>query len=300
VVFGGSNWATTYEGVTPEYFDVRGWATSSGRPFDAADVATATKVVLLGETVAHNLFGTSNPLGQIVRVNKVPMVVIGVLVRKGQSLQAQDQDDTLLMPITTLRKRIIGGGRAKLRLVNSISVKVREHAATADTQAAIQMLLRERHRLQPDQGDDFNMRDLTEVLTAREESARAMTLLLAAVGAVSLLVGGISIMNMMLASVTERTREIGLRMAVGARRRDILYQFLIESLMIALLGAACGIALGIGASFAIADFAEWRTDIQPGAIALAIGFAAAVGVFFGFYPAHKASQLSPLGALRFE
>ena len=300
VVFGGSNWSTAYWGITPEYFEVRNWTVAAGRPIEAADVNGAAKVVLLGETVARNLFGDSDPIGQIVRVRKVPMEVIGVLDRKGQSLQGQDQDDTILMPITTARNRIMGGTTAKLRSAGSISVKIRDGADMTNAESEMRTLLRQRHRLQPGQDDDFTLRNLSEVLGAREESTRIMTLLLAAVASVSLLVGGIGIMNIMLVSVTERTREIGLRMAVGARAKDILSQFLVEAVTLALVGGIVGIVLGVGGSFAIGHFAGWRTDLDIKAIVLAVGFAAGVGVFFGFYPARKASRLLPIEALRYE
>ena len=300
LVFGGTNWSTQFYGVTPEYFEVRNWVIATGKAFDPADVTGAGKVVLLGETVARSLFGDSDPIGQVVRVRKVPMEVIGVLERKGQSLQGQDQDDVILMPITTARNRILGGNQAKLRSVGTISVKVRDGADMAHAEAELSTLLRQRHRLQPGQPDDFTLRNLAEVLGAREESTRVMTMLLAAVASVSLLVGGIGIMNIMLVSVTERTREIGLRMAVGARAKDILSQFLVEAVTLALVGGMCGILLGIGGSFAIAHFAGWRTDLDVNAIVLAVSFAAAVGVFFGFYPARKASRLLPIEALRYE
>ena len=300
LVFGGNNWSTTFHGVTPEYFEARNWAIASGKGFEPADLTGAGKVVLLGETVARNLFGEGDPIGQIVRVRKVPMQVIGVLARKGQSLQGQDQDDMILMPITTARNRIFGGSQAKLRLVHYISVKVRDDADIVHAEAEIRTLLRQRHRVQDGRDDDFTLRNLSEVLGAREESTRIMTLLLLAVASVSLLVGGIGIMNIMLVSVTERTREIGLRMAVGARGRDILSQFLVEAVTLALVGGICGILLGVGGSYAIGHFAGWRTVLNVNSIILAVGFAAAVGVFFGFYPARKASRLLPIEALRYE
>jgi putative ABC transport system permease protein len=300
IVAAGANWSTVFFGVTPEYFEARNWTIAGGKAFDAQDVSSASKVVLLGETVARNLFGDDDPIGHIVRVRKVPMEVIGVLERKGQSLQGQDQDDVILMPITTARNRVLGGSGVKLRTVGSISVKVRDGVDMARAEAEIRNLLRERHRLQPNQEDDFTLRNLAEVLGAREESSRVMALLLAAVASVSLLVGGIGIMNIMLVSVTERTREIGLRMAVGARARDILSQFLVEAVTLAIVGGLCGIALGIAGSFAIAHFAGWRVDLDLQAIVLAVGFAAAVGIFFGYYPARKASRLLPIEALRYE
>lgn len=300
MVVGSRNWLTSFHGSTAEFFEVRNWAIASGKSFGPADVRGSGKVVLLGETVARNLFGDTDPIGQIVRVRTVPMEVIGVLERKGQTLQGHDQDDMILIPITTARNRILGGTQAKPRSVHYISVKVRDGADMAHAEADIRTLLRQRHRLQPNQNDDFTLRSIVDVLGVHEESTRIMTLLLAAVASVSLLVGGIGIMNIMLVSVTERTREIGLRMAVGARGRDILSQFLVEAVTLTLVSGLCGILLGIGASYAIGHFAGWRTEISVNAIVLAAGFAAVVGVFFGFYPARKASRLSPIEALRDE
>ncbi len=300
VVAGNNNWSTAFYGITPEYFEARNWVIASGKSFDPADVTGSGKVVLLGETVARTLFGDSDPVGQVVRVHKVPMRVIGTLERKGQSLMGQDQDDVILMPISTARNRILGGNAAKQRSVQSISIKVREGASMAEAESEMRRLLRQRHRLQSSQEDDFTLRNLSEVLGAREESSRIMTLLLAAVASVSLLVGGIGIMNIMLVSVTERTREIGLRMAVGARGSDILSQFLVEAVTLALIGGLCGTVLGVGGSYAIGHFAGWRIAINVQAVVLAVGFAAAIGVFFGFYPARKASRLLPIEALRYE
>jgi putative ABC transport system permease protein len=299
-VAGTNNWSTQFYGVTPEYFEARNWAIAAGKGFEPADLTGSAKVVLLGETVARNLFGDADPIGQVVRVRKVPMTVIGVLERKGQSLMGQDQDDVILMPISTARNRVLGGNTAKVRSVGTIWVKVQDGADMAEAEAEIRSLLRQRHRIQPGADDTFTLRNLSEVLGAREQSSRVMTLLLAAVASVSLLVGGIGIMNIMLVSVTERTREIGLRMAVGARARDILSQFLVEAVTLALVGGLCGILLGVAGSYAIGHFAQWRIEIEASAIALAAGFAAAVGVFFGFYPARKASRLLPIEALRYE
>jgi len=300
VVAGNNNWSTVFYGVTLEYFEARNWVIASGKGFEPGDIAGSAKVVLLGETVARNLFGDGDPIGQSVRVRKVPMQVIGVLERKGQSLQGWDQDDVMLMPISTARNRVLGGNVAKLRSVGSISIKVREGANMPEVESEIRSLLRQRHRLQSGQDDDFSLRNLSEVLSAREESSRIMTLLLAAVASVSLLVGGIGIMNIMLVSVTERTREIGLRMAVGARGRDILAQFLVEAITLALIGGLLGVVLGLGGSYAISELAGWRVELRPESIALAVSFAAAIGIFFGFYPARKASRLLPIEALRYE
>jgi putative ABC transport system permease protein len=301
VVAGNNNWSTVFYGVTPEYFEARNWVIASGKGFEPTDMTGSGKVVLLGETVARSLFGDSDPIGQSIRVRKVPMRVIGVLERKGQSLMGQDQDDVILMPISTARNRVLGGNLAKQRSVGSISIKVREGANMAEAESEIRGLLRQRHRLQQrGQDDDFTLRNLSEVLSAREESSRIMTLLLAAVASVSLLVGGIGIMNIMLVSVTERTREIGLRMAVGARGSDILAQFLVEAITLALIGGLLGIVLGVGGSYAISNLAGWRVELRPESVVLAVGFAAAIGIFFGFYPARKASRLLPIEALRYE
>jgi len=300
VVAGNNNWSTAFYGVTPEYFEVRNWAIATGKIFDAADLTGSGKVALLGETVARSLFGDADPVGQVIRIRKVPFTVIGTLERKGQNLLGQDQDDVVLMPLSTARNRVLGGGTARQRTVGSASIKVREGEDMSEVIEEMRSLLRQRHRLQPGTDDDFTLRNLSEVLQAQEQSSRIMTLLLAAIASVSLLVGGIGIMNIMLVSVTERTREIGLRMAVGARGRDILAQFLVEAVTLALIGGALGILLGVGGSYAIGHLAEWRTELNVQAIVLAAGFAAAVGVFFGFYPARKASRLLPIEALRYE
>ncbi len=300
VVAGSSNWSTVFYGVSPGYFEARNWVIATGKGFEPADLTGSAKVALVGETVARNLFGDADPIGQVIRIRKVPFTVIGTLERKGQSLMGQDQDDVILMPISTARNRVLGGNAARQRTVGAVFVKVREGASMADAESESRNLLRQRHRLQQGQEDDFTLRNLSEVLSAREESSRIMTLLLAAVASVSLLVGGIGIMNIMLVSVTERTREIGLRMAVGARGRDILAQFLVEAVTLALIGGLLGIALGIAGSFGIGHLAEWRVELRPDSVLLAAGFAAAVGVFFGYYPARKASRLLPIEALRYE
>jgi putative ABC transport system permease protein len=300
VVAGSTNWSTVFYGVTPEYFEVRNWVIGSGRGFEASDLTGSAKVALLGETVVRSLFGDTDPIGQVIRIRKVPFVVIGTLERKGQSLMGQDQDDVILMPISSARNRVLGGWGGRQRTVGSIFIKIREGADMAEAESQMRTLLRQRHRLQQGQEDDFTLRNLSEVLGAQEASSRIMTLLLAAVASVSLLVGGIGIMNIMLVSVTERTREIGLRMAVGARSRDILAQFLVEAVTLALIGGLLGIVLGVAGSAGIAHLAEWRVELRPDSVVLAVGFAAAVGVFFGFYPARKASRLLPIEALRYE
>jgi putative ABC transport system permease protein len=300
MVFGASNWLTSFHGSTLDFFDARNWRIVAGKSFDEDDLERAAKVVLLGETVARSLFGDADPIGQIVRVRKAPMEVIGIMERKGQTPQGWDQDDMILVPITTARNRLLGGSYAKVNLVHYISVKVRDGVDLAHTEADIRGLLRQRHRLPADAPDDFTVRNLSEALKARQDSAESMTFLLAAVASISLLIGGIGIMNIMLVSVKERTREIGLRMAVGARGRDILSQFLVEAVALALLGSACGILVGVGGSYAIAHFAGWATNVSMHAMALSVAFAMTVGVLFGFYPAHRASRLVPVEALRRE
>ena len=300
VIVGNANWSTSFYGTTPEYLDVREWPIIEGRNFEATEMNGAGKVALIGQTVAKNLFGDASPVDQVIRVRKVPLTVIGVLDRKGQSMMGQDQDDIILMPISTARKRVLGAAQAKSRSVGSIMVKVRDGADMSAADARMRELLRQRHRLQPGQDDDFFVRNLSEILQAQEASSKVMALLLAAVASVSLLVGGIGIMNIMLVSVTERTREIGLRMAVGARGRDILTQFLVEATTLSLIGGAIGILLGVGGAMLIADLAGWRTELSGASIVLAAGFAGAIGIFFGYYPARKASRLLPIEALRYE
>jgi putative ABC transport system permease protein len=251
-------------------------------------------------TVSRNLFGDEDPLGQVIRIKKVPFTIIGVMDRKGQTTWGQDQDDQILIPISTAKTKVLGGNQAKGRAVGAITIKVREAGLMKAAENEIRELLRQRHKLQTFQEDDFNLRNLAEVLQSQEAASKVLTLLLAAIASVSLLVGGIGIMNIMLVSVTERTREIGLRMAVGARGRDILAQFLVEAVTLSLIGGAIGIGAGLLGSSAIAYFAEWHTVLQVQAVLVAFGFAASVGIFFGFYPARKAAGLNPIDALRYE
>ena len=300
VVYGNLNWGTVVQGVTPEYFEAREWAVIEGKPLTQEDVDGATKVALIGQTVAKNLFADSDPLGQTIRVRKVPFTVVGILDRKGQNTWGQDQDDVLLIPMSTAKRKVIGGSQARAKNVGAISIKVRDAKTMKDAEEEIRALLRQRHKLQPHQDDDFWLRNLSEVLESQEAASRVLTNLLAAIASVSLMVGGIGIMNIMLVSVTERTREIGLRMAVGARGRDILTQFLVEAVTLSLIGGAIGIAAGVGGSYALAYFAEWQTLLSAQAMVIAFGFAAAVGVFFGFYPARKPAGLNPIEALRYE
>ncbi|MGH7374373.1 MAG: ABC transporter permease [Candidatus Rokuibacteriota bacterium] len=300
VVYSNLNWFTGILGVTPEYFAARDWEVISGRQLTQEEVDGASKVALVGQTVARNLFGDEDPLGQVIRIKKVPFTIIGVMDRKGQNTWGQDQDDQILIPLSTAKTKVLGGSQAKGRAVGAITIKVRDAALMKEAEHEIRDLLRQRHRLQSFQEDDFNLRNLSEVLQSQEAASRVLTTLLAAIASVSLLVGGIGIMNIMLVSVTERTREIGLRMAVGARGKDILTQFLVEAVTLSLIGGAIGVGFGLLASYLIAYFAEWRTLLQLDAILLAFGFSAAVGIFFGFYPARKAAGLNPIDALRYE
>jgi putative ABC transport system permease protein len=300
VVAANANWSTQVLGTTPEYLEVRDWPLADGRSFDAAETAGSAKVAVIGLTVAQQLFGDADPIDQTIRVRKLPLQVIGVLSRKGQNSMGQDQDDVIVVPLSTYRNRIQGMSAGRIKRVGAIMVKVREGQSMHDATEKMRELLRQRHRLQSGADDDFSVRNLTEMLQAQEESSRVMSLLLAAVAGVSLVVGGIGIMNIMLVSVTERTREIGLRMAVGARSRDILGQFLIEAVTLSLVGGAIGIVLGALATWAIGSFAGWQVLLSGRSILLAVGFSAAVGVFFGFYPARRAAALLPIQALRHE
>jgi putative ABC transport system permease protein len=301
VVWGNSNWSTQVFGVTPEYLDVRQWPLVAGRVFEPAEMAGAAKVCLIGATVAKQLFGDADPMDQSIRIKRVPFTVIGVLDVKGQSMMGNDQDDLILVPLKTARSRVLGtASAARNRTVGTIWVKAADGVDTKRVEELVRSLLRQRHRLPVGADDDFSLRNLAEVMAAQEASSRVLALLLAAVASVSLLVGGIGIMNIMLVSVTERTREIGLRMAVGARTRDILGQFLVEAVTLSLIGGLAGVALGIGGAVAIAELAGWRIALSPEAILLAVAFAFVIGVFFGFYPARKAARLNPVEALRFE
>ena len=299
VVYGNNNWGTQILGTTPAYLPIRDLAIDQGQQFTNADVESAAKVALLGKTVVDNLFYGDNPVGQIVRIKTVPFTVIGTLVPKGQSPTGQDQDDVILMPISTAKKKVIGVSQANYAAVGSIYVQARE-GRTADVQDQMSGLLRQRHHLQTNEDDDFTIRNMEEVFKAQESSAHVMSILLAAIASVSLLVGGIGIMNIMLVSVTERTREIGLRQAVGAKTHDILSQFLVEAVTLSVAGGTAGIGAGVAASILISHFAQWSTVVSPGSILLAFLFSALVGVFFGFYPARKAAYMDPIEALHYE
>ena len=300
IVFGNQNWSTGIQGVTADYPALRDWDVVEGKFFTQEDLDGFTKVAVLGLTVKDALFGDGDAIGQIIRIRKVPFTVVGVMASKGQTTWGQDQDDTVIIPLSTAKKRVLGVSQANARFVGVIQVKVAAPELIPEVEQQVTDLLRQRHRLQPYQDNDFQVRNLSDMFAAQEAAGKTMTVLLAAIASVSLLVGGIGIMNIMLVSVTERTREIGLRMAVGARSRDILGQFLIEAVTLALIGGLLGIALGVGASKLIAAFANWNTLITPASIAMAFGSAAFIGVFFGYYPARKAAYLDPIEALRYE
>ena len=298
VVYGNQNWSTSITGTVPEMLEIRNWPVTLGRPFTWQEVNGANKVCLVGWTLMENLFGGSDPTGQTIRIKNIPFNVVGVLSHKGQSGPGHDHDDTIMVPLTTAQKRLFG--MEFPGMVRGISIQVRELELIKEAEEQIKVLLRQRHRIPPNGDNDFTVRNLTEAMTGATESADVMSLLLGAIASISLLVGGIGIMNIMLVSVTERTREIGIRIAVGAKSRDVLLQFLIESLILSLIGGMLGIAIGITGTYVLSTFAEWPTLLSLKAILLAFAFAGSTGVFFGFYPARKASLLNPIEALRFE
>jgi putative ABC transport system permease protein len=295
VIAGNQNWSTQVQGTDVDFQNIRSWPTKYGAFFTPQDVSSAAKVAVLGTIVSDTLFGPDvDPTGQIIRIRNQPFKVIGVMTSKGQGAFGQDQDDVIFTPFTTVQKKLQG-----IQHINNITVSA-ETPDTAPVAAAISETLRLRHKLAPSDPDDFTVRTQEEIASLRTETTRTMTVLLAAIAGVSLVVGGIGIMNIMLVSVTERTREIGLRMAIGARGRDVLLQFLVEAIVISLFGGLIGIALGFALSIGIERFAQWPTSIPADWIGVAFGVAAATGVFFGFYPARKAARLDPIEALRFE
>ncbi|MFI5086932.1 MAG: ABC transporter permease [Terriglobales bacterium] len=295
VVFENQNWYTRVTGTEPPYFDIRDWPMVAGSSFSQDDVTQAANVAVIGATVRQNLFGASDPIGATIRLGTLPFQVVGVLSAKGQSGMGQDQDDTIAIPITTLQKKISGQPWLQFIMVSATS-----QPATYAAQQQITSLLRDRHRIRPGTDDDFFVRNLADVAELADQSSRVMTLLLASIAGVSLIVGGIGIMNIMLVSVTERTREIGIRMAIGATEQDVQRQFLSESVVLSLIGGAIGIFFGVGSSLVITKTLGWAVLISPMAIVAAVFFSMAVGIFFGFYPARKAAHLDPIEALRFE
>jgi putative ABC transport system permease protein len=296
VVFGNDNWSTNINGTEPQYLDIRNWPLSSGAAFTQGDVDMVANVAIIGETVRKNLFGATDPIGQTIRIKSLPFKVVGVLAPKGQSAaMGQDQDDTIIIPITTLQKKLTGD--TWLRWI-MVSAKSREMSYSAQSQ--IESLLRDRHRIRSGQDDDFFVRNLADIADLADQASRVFTLLLASIASVSLLVGGIGIMNIMLVSVTERTREIGIRMAIGATEVDVQRQFLIEAVVLSLIGGGIGILFGVASSFLISGVLHWPVQVSLLSIIVAALFSAAVGIFFGFYPARKAARLDPIEALRYE
>jgi putative ABC transport system permease protein len=296
VVAGDANWSTSVIGGDENYLTIRDWPVVDGRAFTVSDVRAASKVCVLGLTVKKQLFGDGDAVGSTIRIKRLPFQVLGILKSKGSNSFGQDQDDQIIAPLSTVQKKILA---SPLR-VNAIMVSAVSEGAVENAIEEISELLRQRHRIQAGQPDDFMVRSQSEIASAAEGTSQVMTLLLSSVALVSLLVGGIGIMNIMLVSVTERTREIGVRRALGARGFDIMFQFLAESAMVSLVGGAAGIALGMGIAAAVSRFAQWPTLIGPQAIALAFGFSALVGIFFGFYPARTAARLNPIDSLRYE
>jgi putative ABC transport system permease protein len=295
VIAGNLNWGTLTQGVAPELQQIRDWKIAQGRFIHDGDVDSAAKVAVLGQTVVDQLFGNDDPVDAIIRIRNIPFRVIGVLAPKGQSSQGTDQDDTVMIPYSTMQKRLL-----RIIHVHSIVVSAVSADRVPEAQEQITALLRQRHRIGPDRDDDFTIRNLSDIAAAAAGSAQVMAVLLGSVASISLLVGGIGIMNIMLVSVTERTREIGIRMAVGARGRDIMLQFLVEAVVMAATGGILGILLGVASSNVLNQWAQWPTHISPDIVAIAFLFSGAVGVFFGFYPAKKAAALDPIEALRYE
>ncbi len=296
--YGPNNWSTPVYGVTPEYLEVRNWSVESGRGLDDSDIRSAARVALLGKTVAVNLFGGEPPLGKSLRIKNSPFTVVGILESKGQSLDGRDQDDTVLVPLTTAQTKLFGNpfpGTVRFIMAQAVSKE-----AMAEAEEDINQLLRARHRLRSDMENDFSVRNLTATAQAAASSAQALSFMLGAIASISLVVGGIGIMNIMLVSVTERTREIGIRMSIGAKRRDILQQFLLEAVFICTLGGLVGAALGVGGAWAVSTLADMPAVVTGSSILVAFLFAAGTGIFFGWYPARKAAYLRPVEALRHE
>jgi putative ABC transport system permease protein len=298
IVYGPNNWNTSVIGTTPDYLVARSWPVVSGAGFTNSDVRSATRVALIGKTAAQNLFGDEDPVGKTLRIRQSPFVVLGVLGVKGQGMDGRDQDDTILIPLTTAQRQVFGSqfpGTVRMAMVQTTTQEIMPVVETAMTE-----LLRQRHRIREGMDNDFSLRNLTAVADSAAESTRIMSLLLGAIASISLLVGGIGIMNIMLVSVTERTREIGIRMAIGARERDILLQFLLEAVIISIVGCCIGVLVGIGGALLVNALSGTAVIISWMSVLIAFGVAAATGVFFGFYPAKKAAQLDPIEALRYQ
>jgi len=298
VAYGNQNWATGVYGTTPSILRIRDWQVVAGRNFTDQDIRNSTKTCIIGQTIVKNLFTGADPIGLTIRIKKVPFTVIGVLDIKGQNPMGQDQDDTIYVPITTAEKKLFGA--AIPGAVRAIMVKTKSIDDLTKVEQQITQLLIQGHRIAPKQENDFTVRNLTQIMEAAQTATKIMSILLGSIASISLLVGGIGIMNIMLVSVTERTREIGIRMAVGAKTWDIRLQFIIEAVTLSLIGGLFGILLGFGFSRLIAAVAGWTTIVSATSVLLAVGFSALIGIFFGFYPAYKASLLNPIDALRYE
>ena len=298
LVYGSNNWSTQVIGTTPSYLDVRDWKLSSGAPFTDSDVRSATRVALLGVTVVQNLFGDEDPTGKTIRIKNSPYVVLGVLAPKGQSLDGRDQDDTVLVPVTTAQRKLFGtqfAGTVRFMMAQADSA-----AMMPAVEKAMTDLLHQRHHIREGEDDDFTVRNLTALMNTAATTADVLSLMLGAIASISLVVGGIGIMNIMLVSVTERTREIGIRMAIGARGQDVLMQFLLEAIMISVIGCVIGVLLGVGGAMLVGKLAGLTVIVTPASIVMSLGVATSIGIFFGWYPARKASLLKPIDALRYQ
>jgi putative ABC transport system permease protein len=298
VVFGNNNWSTSIIGTTPTYLEIRGWDLDDGYVYSDSDMRSATRVALVGKTVVENIFGDVDPIGKTIRIKQNPFVVLGVLKDKGQSLDGRDQDDTIIVPLTTAQRKILGNQFAGS--VRQIMVQAISPEAMSMVEQNINGLLKQRHNIREGADNDFNVRNLTAVANSAAETARTMSLLLGAIASVSLLVGGIGIMNIMLVSVTERTREIGIRMAIGARERDILLQFLLEAIVISIIGCLIGLFIGVTGAMLVNKLTQAAVVISGNSVMIAFAVAASVGIFFGFYPARKAARMNPIEALRYQ
>ncbi|PPC98468.1 MAG: multidrug ABC transporter substrate-binding protein [Methylotenera sp.] len=299
IVFGSNNWNTDIIGTTPSYLDIRGWNLSDGYAFSESDIRSATRVALVGKTIVQNIFGDNiDPIGKTIRIKQSPFVILGVLDSKGQTLDGRDQDDTIIVPLTTAQRKLFGNQLPGS--VRQIMVQAESDNTMPMVEQGLNSLLNQRHNIREGSDSDFSVRNLTAIANSAAETTRTMSLLLGAIASVSLLVGGIGIMNIMLVSVTERTREIGIRMAIGARQRDILLQFLLEAIVISIVGCLIGIAIGVGGAIMVNIITKAEIIISANSVAIAFGVAASIGVFFGFYPARKAAMLNPIEALRYQ